>query len=234
MVQIMANISREESEKIDRAILDCLEAHTAMTARSVAIQLTKIAREQGLDDPSSARRIGTIARSAGSPSSTEDDNKQESDEESLLYPITTINKHLNGLIKEGKVRHQEQGFLINQGWKATQPNAYIFIITEYPQPKRQNDQCHKKLVAEIKQAFDARRFKSLILVSAEIIMGYDYDIIIVVYGDSVTDIGGFVLDYLQGHQLVKKTHTVMVWPSEYEPPADPDHQIAGSRPATTT
>lgn len=224
---------RPTTRELDQSIIECLEDHVFMTSTSLAAELLRRYLVHAGDYDNNAQESVDGAQYPGN-SDNEDSletdetidsgNTAMSDEEAVLFfSKDHIIKRLRYLDeKKKKVKHQKSGYLIAKEWKESQPKAYIFITTEYPKPKKLGDQCHKRLVADIKAKFRARKFKNLTLTSAEIIMGHEFDIILIVYGDSVTDIGFFVLDFLQGHELVKKTHTVMVWPSEYIPPAEAD------------
>jgi DNA-binding Lrp family transcriptional regulator len=131
----------------------------------------------------------------------------------------TIEYHLERLVGAKQVRRQERGYHIAAGWKEGQPKAYILVMTQYPTDKKRGNHYQKILVDQIRESFHNGEHEGVNLVSAEIVMGHEYDVIVVIYSSSMKKIGTFVMDYLLTNKLIQKTHTVMVWPTDGE--ADP-------------
>jgi hypothetical protein len=136
------------------------------------------------------------------------------------FNLKTITNHLKVLQGGRKIKHQDAGYFIDQGWKEGQPKAYVLLVTKYPEHKKRGDHYQKILVDQIRLSFKNGEHEGLNLLSAEIVMGHDYDVIVVIYATNINIIGKFVMDYLLTNELVQKTHTVMVWPMDREPLGD--------------
>ena len=124
----------------------------------------------------------------------------------------TIRNHVDKLVRQGKLRHQEAGYLIDRGWKEGQPKA--FILVELAMPKKPGESHQKKFVKEIIEGFRQQKHPGLYLLSVDATLGAEFALIIQVYSDYLHHIGRFVKEYLLTHELVAKTRTVLVWPTE--------------------
>jgi hypothetical protein len=168
-----------------------------------AIILSCLERRTVRSLPQIADEIDAIARSFGNPDEYHKLDKR------------TIKKHLDDLKDDHKIQHQDEGYFIAQEWRGDQPKAYIFVVTQYPEKKQRGKHYQKILVDQIQADFRKGEHLGLTLVSAEIVMGHEYDVIVIAYGPN-TNLGTFVMDYLLTNELVAKTHTVMVWPSKFD------------------
>jgi hypothetical protein len=128
------------------------------------------------------------------------------------WSLEAIRYHLNELMRKGRVKHQEQGYFIDRGWKKGQPKA--FILVEVAKPTKRGDNYQKILIEEIQDEFDTGKHEGLNLISVDAVLGAEFSVIIVVYSDNIHYIGRFVKEYLLASELVMMTRTIMVWPSE--------------------
>jgi hypothetical protein len=124
----------------------------------------------------------------------------------------TFKNRLDKLIERGKVKHQEQGYFIVKEWKEGQPKA--FILVELAKPKKGGGNYQKMLVDEIRDGFRKGEHAGLNLISVDVVMGAEFSVIVQVYSDNLHFIGRFVKEYLLVNELVTKTRTIMVWPTE--------------------
>jgi hypothetical protein len=124
----------------------------------------------------------------------------------------TIRTHLDRLCEDGKVRPQEAGFLIDQGWREEQPKA--FILVEVDQPKQAGKINQEELVDKIRDSFRRGECKGLNLIGVDEVMGAEFSLIIQVYSDHLHYIGKFVKEHLLTTDLVTHTRTIVVWPRE--------------------
>ena len=67
--------------------------------------------------------------------------------------------------------------------------------------------------------FSRGEHTGLNLISADIVMGAEFSLIVQVYSEDLHFIGRFVKGYLLTHDLVTRTRTIMVWPTEPRSPA---------------
>lgn len=125
---------------------------------------------------------------------------------------STIHERLNYLGKSGQINSPREGYAIRKGWKEGQPKA--FILVELTHQKHRGENYQKSLADEIDGGFYAGRFKGLHLISVNVTMGAEFSLIVQVYSDDLHAIGKFVKGFLLTHELVSKTRTIMIWPTE--------------------
>ncbi|MDG3002703.1 hypothetical protein [Paludisphaera mucosa] len=155
-------------------------------------------------------------------------------EEPHPHPNTTA-ANLKALIGEGLV---VEGFFVTDAWKKSKLKTYILITTDFRGKKVRGDWAvsaegpegvltyQQILVRDIQKALRSGPYREhLFLESVEIVLGAEFDIIIVVMADDVYPIGDFVTGFLRTQRDVVNTKTITVWPSKSNPPAPaPDFQ----------
>ena len=127
----------------------------------------------------------------------------------------TLRNRLRDLQKQGKIRHQKEGYVIDRGWKEGTPKAFILI--ELAHQKRREDY-QKKLADEIRDGFSRGDHQGLSLISEHRDGGG-------VFADRPglwrrPAFHRAVRERLPAHpRPITKTRTIMVWPTEPRSPA---------------
>ena len=135
---------------------------------------------------------------------------------------STLNPHISRLIDEGQLR---EGLTVTDAWKKQQIKSYIFIETVYRDAgtvQRSEFNYQQELVQNIKDRLGAAPYRGvLFLDSIEIVMGADFDIILILLAKDVSPLGSLVTGFLRTQPYVNKTRTVLAWPSSTPLPNPP-------------
>ncbi len=135
----------------------------------------------------------------------------------------TTNNHLVELLKKKLII---EGVFVTNLWKKQKIKSYILITTNYCGEKGQGRWAggddgpsgrltyQQVLVRDIRKAIEDGIYRgTLFLESVEIVLGAEFDIILILLADDVYPIGDFVTGFLRTQRDVHNTKTIMVWPS---------------------
>jgi DNA-binding Lrp family transcriptional regulator len=144
--------------------------------------------------------------------------KREKAARALDIPAATLGSHVKNLIELGEV---QDGLTLTTHYRKQLFKSFIFINTTY-RGKALDDLTELDYQQQLVQAIERKISKPpynglLFLESVEIVMGADFDIILILYAPDISPIGMFVTKYLRPHRYVKKTQTITVWPSQSVP-----------------
>jgi hypothetical protein len=146
----------------------------------------------------------------------------------LDVPASTLNFHVSRLIEQGKIR---DGLCANID-KFLFRKFIILINTRPPTgaarrhagrrgaDKERAPNYQLNLIDDIREEID--RDDELLLESVDIVMGADWDIILMVRADDLGPVADFVVRFLRVNECVAGTRTTFVWwdAADQPPPGD--------------
>ena len=127
--------------------------------------------------------------------------------------IATTNQHILKLKEEGKL---QEGLTVTPSWKQQQLKSYIFIYTDYrrePNEKLSEIPYQQQLKEDIERKLNDKPYcDELVLESLSIVLGADFDLILVLNAKQMHSINRLVTAWLRTHPFVVKTQTIMDGP----------------------
>lgn len=130
-------------------------------------------------------------------------------------PVATVNNHIAKLKKEGTL---QEGLTVTPAWKKQQLKTYIFIYTQYSKSRNgglPEMPYQQKLKLDIEKKLQETKYRNeLVLENVSIVLGADFDLILVLTAKHMHSINRLVTAWLRVHPYVAKTQTIMVGPAE--------------------
>jgi hypothetical protein len=125
-----------------------------------------------------------------------------------------VDARLRRLIADGRL---QEGLSVTDAWKGELIKSYVFIDTVFQDDgdtaRDEEANYQQDLVDNIKRKLGTDRYRGAIFLdSVEIVMGADFDIVLILRANDVSPIGSFVTGFLRSHRYVHKTRTIMAWP----------------------
>jgi DNA-binding Lrp family transcriptional regulator len=133
----------------------------------------------------------------------------------LGVPATTVNKHVKNLQVQHKI---VRGLNVSTEYRKQLFKSFIFINSRFsgesPEEGGERDY-QQQLVQSIKNQFQRAPYAGyLFMENIEIVLGAEFDIILILLASDISPIGLFVTKFLRPHRYVEKTQTVTVWPTQ--------------------
>ncbi len=131
------------------------------------------------------------------------------------WSFSTVNKYVGEMAKAGVL---QEGVSVTTQLKKSFIKSYVLIETSYGGP-RQTDGVEipyqQQLVKLIRDKIKTKHYrKILFLESVDIVLGTDFDIILILLARDPKPIGVFVTEFLKTHRDVAQTITINVNPSD--------------------